>query len=123
MNDADSQQRLDELIAALGRPSAAPAPPQRHESAQGADEQRVATRHIDELLTRVTTLTGMIGAGNRAEWDDADRIAARLLLADLAAVASTFRALNGLASSRLTTALADLVAARRDAERTIQEAG
>ena len=123
MHNADLQQRLAGLIAALGRPSVAPASIHRHESAPGADEQRVATTQIDELLRRVTALAGVIGEGNRTEWDDVDRVAAQLLLADLAAIASTARALNALAASRLTTALADLVAARRDAERTIQEAG
>jgi hypothetical protein len=123
MYTADSQQRLAGLIAALGRPSSAPRSIHRHESAPGTDEQRVATTQIDELLRRVTALTRVIGEGNRTEWDDVDRLAAQLLLTDLAAIASTARALNALAASRLTTALADLVAARRDAERTIQEAG
>ena len=123
MYTADSQQRLAGLIAALGRPSIAPRSIHRHESAPGTDEQRVATTQIDELLRRVTALTRVIGEGNRTEWDDVDRLAAQLLLTDLAAIASTARALNALAASRLTTALADLVAARRDAERTIQEAG
>ena len=123
MYNADSQQRLAGLIAALGRPSIAPRSIHRHESAPGTDEQRVATTQIDELLRRVTALTRVIGEGNRTEWDDVDRLAAQLLLTDLAAIASTARALNALAASRLTTALADLVAARRDAERTIQEAG
>ena len=123
MYNADSQQRLAGLIAALGRPSVAPSSIHRHESAPGTDEQRVATTQIDELLRRVTAVTRVIGEGNRNEWDDVDRLAAQLLLADLAAIASTARALNALAASRLTTALADLVAARRDAERTIQEAG
>ena len=123
MYNADSQQRLAGLIAALGRPSIAPRSIHRHESAPGTDEQRVATTQIDELLRRVTALTRVIGEGNRTEWDDLDRLAAQLLLTDLAAIASTARALNALAASRLTTALADLVAARRDAERTIQEAG
>ena len=122
MHNADSQQRLAGLIAALGRPSVAPTSIHRQESVPGTHEQRVATTQIDELLRRVTALTGVIGEGNRTEWDDVDRVAAQLLLADLAAIASTARALNALAASRLTTALADLVAARRDAERTIQEA-
>ena len=123
MYNADSQQRLAGLIAALGRPSIAPRSIHRHESAPGTDEQRVATTQIDELLRRVTAVTRVIGEGNRNEWDDVDRLAAQLLLTDLAAIASTARALNALAASRLTTALADLVAARRDAERTLQEAG
>jgi hypothetical protein len=123
MHNADSQQRLTGLIAALGRPSVAPTSIHRHESTPESDEQRVATTPIDELLRRVTALTGVIGEGNRPEWDDVDRLAAQLLLADLAAIASTARALNALAASRLTTALTDLAAARRDAERTIQEAG
>ena len=123
MYNADSQQRLAGLIAALGRPSIAPRSIHRHESAPGTDEQRVATTQIDELLRRVTALTRVIGEGDRPEWDDVDRLAAQLLLTDLAAIASTARALNALAASRLTTALADLVAARRDAERTLQEAG
>ena len=122
MHNVDSQQRLAGLITALGRPSVAPTSIHRHASAPGTDEQRVATTQIDELLRRVTALTGVVGEGNRTEWDDVDRLAAQLLLADLAAIASTARALNALAASRLTTALADLVAARRDAERTIQEA-
>jgi hypothetical protein len=123
MHNADSQQRLAGLIAALGRPSVASTSIHRHESAPGIDEQRVATTQIDDLLRRVTALTGVIREGNRTEWDDVDRVAAQLLLADLAAIASTARALNALAASRLATALADLVAARRDAERTLQEAG
>ena len=53
---------------------------------------------------------------------DVDRLAAQLLLTDLAVIASTTRALNDLAAKRLTGAVADLVAARHDAERSMQEA-
>ena len=123
MNNDGAQQRFDVLMAAIGRPSVAGTPIRAGESPDSADTQRIATTQIDELLRRVAALTGVLGAGDRAEWDDVDRLAAQLLLADLAAVASTTRALNALAASRLTAALADLVAARRDAERTVQEAG
>ena len=119
----NAQQRLEVLRAAIRQSAAVRAPVHAGESPGSEDAQRLATTQIDELLRRVAALTGVLTAGNRTEWDDADRLAAQLLLADLAAVASTTRALNALAASRLTAALADLVAARRDAERTVQEAG
>ena len=122
MNDGDAQQRLEALMAAIHHPSITQAPIHPGESSEGADAHRMATTQIDELLRRVAALTGLLGSGD-SEWDDVDRIAAQLLLADPAAVASTTRALNSLAASRLSAALADLVAARRDAERTVQEAG
>ncbi len=121
MNDGDAQQRLEALIAAIHHPSITQTSIHADESSEGADAQLMATHRIDELLRRVAALTGLLGS--RAEWDDVDRIAAQLLLADLAAVASTTRALNSLAASRLSAALAELVAARREAERTVQEAG
>jgi hypothetical protein len=123
MDDADARQRLEALMTAIHRPSAVPAPRRADDSVEGADAQRIATTQIDDLLRRVAALTGVLGNGAGSEWDDVDRLAAQLLLADLAAVASTTRALNALAASRLTTALDDLVEARRDAERTVQEAG
>lgn len=123
MTNADAQQRLAVLMAAIGRPSVVRLSFQGGESQDGADAQRIATTQIDEILRRVAALTGVLGAGDRTDWDDVDRLAAQLLLADLAAVASTARALNALAASRLATALADLAAARGDAERAVQEAG
>ena len=122
MNDGDVQRRLEALMAAIHHPSLTQAPINAGESSENADAHRIATTRVDELLRRVAELTGLLGSRD-SEWDDVDRIAAQLLLADLGAIASTTRALNSLAASRLSAALADLVAARRDAERTVQEAG
>jgi hypothetical protein len=121
MNDPDLQRRLDALITALV--PTAPSRPVTGTDADntGADAQRIATAHVDDLLRRVSTLTATLGNGTH-EWDDADRIAARLLMADLAAIASTTRALNDLSASRLASALADLRAAGVDIERTVKEA-
>ena len=121
MSDADLRHRLEAVVAAIGLPSAARPPIDRAEAGDGANAQRIATTQIDELLRRVAALTSVIGAGGAREWDDVDRIAAQLLLADLAVIASTTRALNALAAVRLTSALDDLVAARRDADQTLQE--
>lgn len=123
MNDIDAPQRLEVLMAAIRQSPVAPAASHASKSPEGAGAHRIVATQIDHLLRRLTALTGVLGAGHRAEWDDVDRLAAQLLLADLSVVLSTTRALNSLAASRLATALADLVAARRDAERTLQEAG
>ena len=121
MSDADLRHRLETVVAAIGLPSTARPSIDGNEAADGANAQRIATTQIDELLRRVAALSGVIGAEGAREWDDVDRIAAQLLLADLAVIASTTRALNELAAARLTSALDDLVAARREAEHTLQE--
>jgi hypothetical protein len=109
--------RLNALMEAIGDPAVA------HASTDGvaaADEgaQLMATPQIDVLLRRVTTLTALLR--DRAGWDEIDQLAARLLMADLAAVTSLTRALNGLSASRLTEALGDLIAAGQDADRVLQ---
>ena len=121
MSDQDVRQRLDAVMMAIGIPSIAGPSLDGDDTDHGAGAQRIASTQIDELLRRVAALTGVIGAGGTPDWDDVDRIAARLLLADLAVVASTTRALNALAAARLTSALDDLVAARRSVEHTLQE--
>ena len=120
MSDPDLRQRLDALIAAL-------APSVVTRTAAGADApdvdaQRVATTQIDELLRRVSALTGILSNANGGGWDHVDQLAVKLLLADLAAITSTTRALNDLAASRLAGALADLRAAGVDVQRTVKEA-
>ena len=121
MSDPNLQRRLDELITALV-PSAPPRPATGTDvDSTGAAAQRIATAHIDDLLRRVSTLTATLGNGAH-EWDDVDRIAARLLMADLSAIASTTRALNDLSASRLASALADLRAAGVDVERAVKDA-
>ena len=122
MNDPDLQQRLNALIASLAPPAPARPAIAGDGDAAGADEQRMGTAQVDELLRRVSTLTAALGSNNGHEWDDVDQLAARLLIVDLAAVASTTRALNDLASSRLTSALTDLRAAGVDVERVVKEA-
>ena len=122
MNDPDLQRRLDALITALIPSAPPPRPTTGTDVANaGADAQRIATAHIDDLLRRVSTLTATLGNGAQ-EWDDVDRVAARVLMADLAAIASTTRALNDLSASRLASALADLRAAGVDVERAVKEA-
>lgn len=121
MTDPDVRQRLDAVMMAIGVPSIARPPLDGEDTDDEAGAQRIASTRIDELLRRVSALTSVIGAEGTRAWDDVDRIAAQLLLADLAAIASTTRALNELAAARLTSALDDLLAARRDAERTLQE--
>lgn len=116
MNDADVRQRLDAVMAAIGLPSIAHPLPDGAAAPGDAATQRIATTQIDELLRRVAALTGVLDAHAAGGWDDVDRVAAQLLLADLAVITSTTRALNSLAGSRLTTAVADLAAARRAAE-------
>ena len=135
MNDSDLRTRLDALITALapaGLPAvasakagalvnagvdAAPA------DASGADAQRIATTQIDELMRRISALTGILGSADGQGWDEVDQLAAQLLLADLSAVISTTRALNDVAASRLAGALADLQAAAVDVERAVKESG
>ena len=116
MSDADLRQRLDALTGAIGHSSVVRLP--AGDDTAAADTQRAATTQVDELLRRVAAVTSVLGAGNAREWDEIDQLAARLLMADLAVITSTTRALNGLAAARLTQALADLTAARRDAERS-----
>ena len=120
MSDPDLRRRLDVLIAALASPvvtrAAAGADP------SDADAERVATTQIDELLRRVSALTGILGNANGGGWDHVDQLAASLLLADLAAITSTTRALHDIAASRLVGALADLRAAGVDVQRAVKEA-
>lgn len=123
MNDPDLRQRLGELMAALASSTTgrsvigdAAAP----DVTSDADGQRIATTQIDELLRRVGALSGVLGADGRG-WDDVDQVAAQLLIADLSAITSTTRALNGLAASRLAGALADLQAAGVDVQRAVKE--
>ncbi len=122
MNDSDVRKRLDSLMAALA-PSMTP-PPHVSDSATAPEgySQRIATTQIDELLRRVAVLSGALGAANGRGWDDVDQVAARLLIADLTAITSTTRALNGVAASRLAGALADLQAAGVDVQRAVKEA-
>ena len=91
-------------------------------TADGSEAQRLASAHVDELLRRVAALTGVLGGNPGSGWDEVDQLAARLLIADLGAVASTTRALNDLAASRLAGALADLQAAGVDVQRVLKEA-
>jgi hypothetical protein len=123
MTDPDLQRRLSGLIEALAVPATSRSAGIDHGGRDaGADAQRIATAQIDTLLRRVSTLTTAMGAGNGHEWDDVDQLAARLLLADLAVIASTTRALNDLASARLESALADLRAAGVDVGRAAKDA-
>ena len=120
MSDPDLRQRLDALIAALA-PSVVTRVAAGAE-AQEVDAERVATTQIDELLRRVSALTGILSSANGGGWDHVDQLAAKLLLADLAAITSTTRALNDLAASRLAGALADLRAAGVDVQRAVKDA-
>src|SRR5690348_14127604 len=126
MSDPDLRQRLDALIAALAPPVVTRDIRLKPDSTPGAvadstdvDAQRVATTQIDELLRRVSALTGILSSANGGGWDHVDQLAAKLLLADLAAITSTTRALNDLAASRLAGALADLRAAGVDVQRAV----
>ena len=121
MNDADVRERLHEVITALGVPVVASQTSAAGKSESGAETQRIATKQIDDLLRRVATLTGVLDARGH-DWDHVDRLAAQLLLTDLTVIASTTRALNDLAAARLNAAVAELVAARHDAERSVREA-
>jgi len=120
MNDPDLRKRLQELIAALA-PSSTARPAIGDAAAPDADTQRIATTQIDELLRRVATLSGVLSAADGRGWDDVDQVAAQLLIADLSAITSTTRALNGLAASRLAGALADLQEAAVDVQRAVKE--
>ena len=120
MSELDRHQRLHAVIASLGLPVVATSAGAPGGSGEEADTQRIATEQIDELLERVAAVTRVLSDGHQ-EWDDVDRLAAQVLLADLAAIASTTRALDSLTAARLKAARADLAAARRDAERAIQE--
>ena len=128
MNDSDLRTRLDALVAALA-PSALPAVASAKagvdavpDDLSGADAQRIATTQIDELMRRISALTGILGGADGRGWDEVDQLAAQLLIADLTAVTSTTRALNDLAASRLAGALADLQAAGVDVQRAVTEA-
>jgi hypothetical protein len=124
MNDSDLRTRLDGLIAALA-PSALPAVASAKAGIvadpSGADAQRIATTQIDDLMRRISALTGILGSADGRGWDEVDQLAAQLLIADLSAVAATTRALNDLAASRLTSALMDLQAAGVDVQRAVKE--
>ena len=117
MHESDSQ-RLNALMAAIGPPTVVRVAIDG--DAAGESAQRTATPQIDALLRRVTALTALLRDREGTEWDAIDRLAAQLLMSDLAAVTSLTRALNGLSASRLTEALADLIAAGQDAERILQ---
>jgi hypothetical protein len=113
-------RRLNALMAAIGAPTVIRAAIDA-DAAVGEDAQRMVTPQIDTLLRRVTALTALLRDRSSTEWDEIDQLAAQLLMSDLAAITSLTRALNGLSASRLTDALADLVAAGQDAERVLQE--
>jgi hypothetical protein len=117
MHESDLQ-RLNALMAAIGAPTVVRAAIEG--DAAGESAQRTATPQIDALLRRVTAVTALLRDRNGAEWDAIDQLAAQLLMSDLAAVTSLTRALNSLSASRLTAALADLVAAGQEAERILQ---
>ena len=117
MHESD-RQRLNTLTAAIGAPAVAHAAIEGDDAA-GEAAQRTATPQIDALLRRVTALTALLRDRDGSEWDAIDQLAAQLLMSDLAAVTSLTRALNGLSSSRLADALANLVAAGQDAERIL----
>jgi hypothetical protein len=121
MTDPDLRRRLDALIAALASPATARLAPADAAAPLDADAQRVATMQVDELLRRVAALTGVLGADGRG-WDEVDQLAAKLLLSDLGTIASTTRAINDLAASRLAGALADLRAAGADVQRAMKDA-
>ena len=116
MHESDLQ-RLNALMAAIGAPTVVRVAIDG--DAAGESAQRTATPQIDALLRRVTALTALLRDRDGTEWDAIDRLAAQLLMSDLAAVTSLTRALNGLSASRLTAALADLIAAGQDAERIL----
>jgi hypothetical protein len=127
MNDSDLRTRLGTLIAALA-PATAPALVSAKAGVEsvpadpsGIDAQRIATTQIDELMRRISTLTGILGTADGRGWDEVDQLAAQLLIADLSAVTSTTRAVNDLAASRLASALADLQAAGVDVQRAVKE--
>jgi hypothetical protein len=125
MNDSDLRTRLDALIAALAPTALARTTVDAVAAADpcGAGEQRIATTQIDELMRRISTLTGILGSADGRSWDEVDQLAAQLLIADLSAVTSTTRALNDLAGSRLAGALADLRATGVDVQRAVKESG
>ena len=123
MNDSDLRTRLDALIVALAPTALARTPDVVAAGPAGANEQRIATTQIDELMRRISTLTGILGSGDGRGWDEVDQLAAQLLIADLSAVTSTTRALNDLAGSRLASALADLQATGVDVQRAVNESG
>jgi hypothetical protein len=110
--------RLNALTAAIGAPTVVHVPI-GGDAAAGADAQRMTTPQVDALLQRVTALTALLGNRPGVEWDEIDQLAAQLLMSDLAAIASLTRALNGLSASRLTAAVADLIAAGQDADRML----
>ena len=124
MNDSDLRTRLDALVAALA-PTAMVrmAVDAVSGDPSGAGAQRIATTQVDELMRRISALTGILGGADGRGWDEVDQLAAQLLIADLGAVTSTTRALNDLAASRLAGALADLQAAGVDVQRAVKESG
>ena len=117
MHESDLQ-RLNALTAAIGPPAVVRVAIDG--DASGEIAQRTATPQIDALLRRATALTALLRDREGTEWDAIDQLAAQLLMSDLAAVTSLTRALNGLSASRLTEALANLIAAGQDAEQILQ---
>lgn len=124
MTVVDASERLRSLLSALDGAIRVPRVPTGRggESVGGADAQRIATAEIDELLRRVSALTGVLGRRPDSQWDDVDQLSARLLMADLSLVAGVTRALNTQAAARLAAAREGLAAARRDLGPTVKGA-
>jgi hypothetical protein len=123
MSDSDLRERFGALIAAIRPPAIGRAASFGGDAQAGdaADVQRVATGQIDELLRRVSAVTSVLGKDGPGRWDEIDRLAAQLLLADLAVITATTRALNELAGVRLSDASAELASARADIDRVVRD--
>ena len=121
MNDSDPRARLNALVAALAPVATARTVVGASPADPSADAHRIATTQIDELMRRISGLTGILRGADGRVWDEVDQLAAQLLIADLSAVTATTRALNDLAASRLAGALADLQAAGVDVQRAVKE--
>jgi hypothetical protein len=106
---ADKLRELASRLAELELPAAAvPAP-----GDDDFDAIRANAAQADLLLAHASALRRMLeGAPDASAWDEADAVAARALLLDLAQTAANFRWLSQAARARVTEAQAAVEAAR-----------
>jgi hypothetical protein len=117
---SDALRTRVQALASLLDPTAGLRAPSGGEPAGAADADLHAalTGVTDLLLERVASATAILQAGDGG-LDDGDRLAARLLLADLSLVVRAWQVMRGVAIQRLDGSAADLAAARRTLDRAL----
>lgn len=113
--------RLTALQAALAI-APVPPPPVDERAAPEADVHAALTAALDPILSRVAAVAATVRRREGA-WDGLDAVTAQLLLADLALIASAWRAMTSLSARRLERAHAELVEGDRLAASVLKMAG